>query len=183
VVSPHKIRNGTHAPRRLGVSRRFVVAAAVVIAALVVAGSAAAAAPQRFEFDLQNADTIDCSAFNPAWTFHDDFVDFFHVRGQVWSDAAGNPLREIDHVEHTSNDVNSVTGFTLHEHNHFTVVVDFVAGTVTLSGAINIMQRRSVGEVIHNTGHKVFDLATGDEIVLHGPNKAEDADFCAAVAP
>ena len=125
--------------------------------------------PERFEFDFHFADTIDCSAFNTAWTFHDDFLDFFHVRGQVWLDANGDPLRAIEHVHHVSNDVNSVTGFTLHEHNHYTVVTDFVAGTITINGAINIMQRKDVGEVIQNTGHKVIDLATGEPLELHGP--------------
>ena len=156
------------------------VAAAVVA---IAAGPAAAAAPERFEDEFQFGDTIDCSEFNPAWTFNDDFHDFFHVRGQVWLDANGEPLRAIEHVHHVSNDVNSVTGFTLHEHNHFTVVTDFVAGTMTFSGAINIMQRKGIGEVIQNTGHKVIDLATGEPLVLHGPNMADDADFCAAVAP
>jgi hypothetical protein len=78
---------------------------------------------------------------------------------------------------------NSVTGFTLHEHNHFTVVTNFVAGTVTLNGAINIMQRRGMGEVIQRTGHKVIDLATDEPLELHGPEMANDPDFCAAVAP
>jgi hypothetical protein len=163
---------------------RFVVAASV--AAVVVAfgaGPAAAAAPERFEGDFQIVDTIDCSQFNPAWTFNDDFVDFIHVRGQVWLDANGDPLRAIEHVHHVSNDVNSVTGFTLHEHNHFTVVTNFVAGTVTLNGAINIMQRRGVGKVIQHTGHKVIDLATDEPLELHGPDMADDSDFCAALAP
>jgi hypothetical protein len=163
--------------------RRLAAAAAATLALALAAGPALAAAPQRFEFDFQNGDTIDCSVFNPAWTFHDDFVDFFHDRGQLWLDAAGNPVRAIEHIQHTSNDVNSVTGFTLHEHNNFTVVTDFVAGTITLSGAINIMQRKSVGEVIQNTGHKVINLTTGEPLALHGPNAASDADFCAAVAP
>ena len=164
--------------------RRSAVAAAVITLALALAaGPALATAPQRSEFDFQEADTIDCSAFDPAWAFHDDFVDFFHDRAQVWFDADGNPVRAIEHIQHTSNDVNSVTGFTLHEHNHFTVVTDFVEDTLTISGAINVMQRKGVGEVIQNTGHKVIDLTTGEPLALHGPNAADDADFCAAVAP
>jgi hypothetical protein len=164
---------------------RLATVLGTVVAAVLATGatSASAAAPERFEEDFQFADTIDCSQFNPAWTFNDDFVDFFHDRGQIWFDADGEPLRAIEHIEHHSNDVNSSTGFTLHEHNHFTVVTDFVAGTVTVSGAINVMQRRGVGEVIHRTGRKVFDLASGEPLVLHGPNAADDADFCAAVAP
>jgi hypothetical protein len=162
---------------------RSAIAASVAIVALAfAAGPAAAAAPERFQFDFDFADKIDCSEFNPAWTFNDDFHDFFHVRGQVWLDSNGDPLRAIEHVHHVSNDVNSVTGFTLHEHNHYTVVTDFVAGTRTLNGAINIMERRGVGEVIHNSGHKVLDLAD-EPLELHGPNMAEESDFCAAVAP
>ena len=164
--------------------QRTLVGLAVMILALGVAVSpAAAATSERYSFDFVFSDTIDCSEFNPAWTFNDDFVDFFHVRGQVWLDANGDPLRAIEHIHHVSNDVNSVTGFTLHEHNRYTVVTSFVAGTVTLSGAINIMQRRGVGEVIQHTGHKVIDLATDEPLEVHGPDMAEDSDFCAAVAP
>ena len=101
----------------------------------------------------------------------------------VEADVQGNPLRAINHVEHTSNDVNGLTGFTLHEHNHYVVTEDFLGGTITLNGAINIMQRRGIGSVIQNTGHKVIDAETGEPITLAGPNKADDEDFCAAIAP
>lgn len=162
-------------------------AVAVSVAAVVLAfaaGPVAAAAPERFEFDFDFEDTIDCSEFNPAWTFSDDFHDFFHVRGQVWLDSNGDLLRAIEHIHHVSNDVNSVTGFTLHEHNHYARVTDFVAGTVTLSGAINIMERRGAGEVIHISGHKVLDRETEEPIAIHGPDtQGNDEDFCAAVAP
>jgi len=165
------------------VKRSLAVLAVLVVALGVAASSAAGAAPERYTFAFDFSDTIDCSAFNPAWTFNDDFVDFFTGRGQVWLDAAGRPLKAIEHVVHRSNDVNSVTGFTLHEHNHFVVLYDFVRGTVTLNGAINIMQRPGAGSVILNAGHKVFDLETGTPIVLAGPNRADDEDFCRAVAP
>ena len=164
--------------------KRSLVGLAVVALALGVAASpAAGAAPQRYTFEDVFSDTIDCSAFNPAWTFNDDFVDFFQGRGQVWLDAEGRPIRAIEHIVHRSNDVNSVTGFTLHEHNHFVVLLDFVHGTVTLNGAINIMQRPGAGSVILNAGHKVFDLETGTPFVLAGPDRADDEDFCRAVAP
>jgi hypothetical protein len=54
---------------------------------------------------------------------------------------------------------------------------------VTLNGAINIMQRPGAGSVILNAGHKVFDLETGTPRVLAGPDRADDEDFCRAVAP
>ena len=164
--------------------KRSLVGLAVLALTLGVAASpAAGAAPGRYTFEFEFSDTIDCSSFDPAWTFNDDFVDFFTGRGQVWLDAAGRPIRAIEHTVHRSNDVNSVTGFTLHEHNHFVALYDFVRGTVTLNGAINIMQRPGAGSVILNAGHKVFDLETGTPFVLAGPDRADDEDFCRAVAP
>ncbi len=50
-------------------------------------------------------------------------------------------------------------------------------------GVINIMQRPGAGSVILNAGHKVFDLNTGTPLVLAGPDRADDEDFCRAVAP
>jgi hypothetical protein len=164
--------------------KRPLVSLAVLALTLGVAASpAAAAAPERYTFEDVFSDTIDCASFNPAWTFNDDFVDFFVGRAKVCLDAAGRPIRAIEHIVHRSNDVNSVSGFTLHEHNHFTALIDFVRGTVTLNGAINIMQRPGAGSVILNAGHKVFDLETGTPFVLAGPDRADDEDFCRAVAP
>lgn len=164
--------------------KRTLLGLAVLTLALGVAASPAAGAdPQRYTFHDVFSDTINCSNFDSAWTFNDDFVDFFDGRGQVWLDEAGRPIRAIEHIVHRSNDVNSVTGFTLHEHNHFTAQYDFVRGTVTLNGAINIMQRPGAGSVILNAGHKVFDLETGTPFVLAGPDRADDEDFCRAVAP
>jgi hypothetical protein len=165
------------------VKRPLVGFAVLAVALGVVTSPAAGAAPERYTDEFVESDTIDCSSFDPAWTFNDDFVDFFEIRGQVWLDAAGQPIRAIEHVVHRSNDVNSVTGFTLHEHNHFVVKLDFLRGTVTLNGAINIMQRPGAGSVILNAGHKVFDLETGTPLVLAGPDRADDEDFCRAVAP
>jgi hypothetical protein len=84
---------------------------------------------------------------------------------------------------HRSTDVNSVTGLALHEHSHFTAQIDFVGGTVTVNGAINIMQRPGVGSVILNSGRKIFDSETGLPLVLRGPDRADDEDFCRALAP
>jgi hypothetical protein len=167
-----------HAMRRL-----LLTIPVVLLALLVGAPSASAGAPERYTDSFVFSDTIDCSQFNPEWQFNDNFTDFFEVRGQQFVDDAGNVISFIEHVQHRSNDMNSVTGFTLHEHNHFVVQGDLVAGTISLSGAINIMQRRAAGEVIQNVGHKVFDLETGDPLQLSGPNKAGDEDFCRAVAP
>src|SRR4051794_12382666 len=109
--------------------KRPVIGFAVVLLALAASVSpAVGAAPERYTFEDVFSDTIDCSTFDPGWTFNDDFVDFFEGRGQVWLDAAGQPIRAIEHVVHRSNDVNSVTGLTLHEHNHFVAQIDFIGG-------------------------------------------------------
>jgi hypothetical protein len=162
---------------------RIALAAIMGTAVLALAGPAASSTPQRLKADFSESDSVDCSGFNPDWTFHDDFVDSFHIESDVWFDAEGNPVRVIQHVQQTSTDVNSVTGFTLHEHNHFTVQMDLLTRTAKSSGAFNIMERRGVGEVIHSTGHRLLDLATGEPLVIHGPVTASDADFCAAIAP
>ena len=164
--------------------RRSAVLAVLMVALLaIVPAVAGAAPPERYTDEFDFEDTIDCSQFDPAWTFNDDFHDFFEVRGQLWRDDDGEPVRALEHVHHVSNDVNSVTGFTLHEHNHFTVLLDFENGTVTLNGAINIMERRGAGQVIQVTGHKILDLETGEPLVIRGPDVADDEAFCAAVAP
>jgi hypothetical protein len=167
------------------VMRRLLGLVVLALALGCAPSPAAGAEPQRYTFEFVESDTIDCSIFDPAWTFNDDFVDFYEVRGQVWLDDAGQPIRAIEHWMHRSNDVNSVTGFTLHEHNHFLVTVDFVRGTLTLDGAINIMQRPAAGSVILRAGHKIFpfDFETATPLVLAGPDRANDEDFCRAVAP
>ncbi len=164
---------------------RWSAVLAVLLVALlgIIPATGGAAAPERYTDKFDFEDTIDCSQFNPKWTFNDDFHDFFEIRGQVWRDEDGEPVRALEHVHHVSNDVNSVTGLTLHEHNHYTVLLDFVNGTVTLNGAINIMERRGAGQVIHVTGHKILDLETGEPLVIRGPDVADDEAFCAAVAP
>src|SRR5215208_1558952 len=163
--------------------RSAVLAVLMVALLLIVPATAGAAAPERYTDEFDFEDTIACSQFDPEWTFNDNFHDFFEIRGQLWRDANGEPVRAIEHWHHVSNDVNSVTGFTLHEHNRFTLLFDFVNGTVTLNGAINIMQRPGAGSVILNAGHKVLDLETGEPLVIRGPDVADDEAFCAAVAP
>jgi hypothetical protein len=162
---------------------RLAAGLAVIVGLALGAPAAFGATPERYAFSFVESDTIDCVQFDPTWTFHDDFTDFYDVRGEMTRDAAGDPVSAIEHIEHVSNDVNDVTGFTLHEHNHLVAKYDFVAGTVTLSGALGVMQRRGVGSVIHNTGHKVIDLATGEPLTLSGPSFSQDIDFCRAVAP
>jgi hypothetical protein len=162
---------------------RTCAAIGALVAVFLLVSAASAATPLRDPpEDFSVPGTIDCSQFNPEWTFDDDFIDTFHLETTLFVNKDGDLVRGITHVVHVSDDVNSETGFTLHEHNHFSFVDDFVAGTFTLNGAINVMQRRGVGSVIRNTGHKVFDGETGDPIFSGGPSIADEEDFCAALA-
>jgi hypothetical protein len=88
--------------------KRTLVGLAVIALALGVGASPAAAPPRSATSSISSkSDTIDCSTFNPAWTFNDDFVDFFVVRGRVWFEQEGEPIRDIGHFVHRSNDVNT----------------------------------------------------------------------------
>jgi len=72
-------------------------------------------------------------------------------------DNGGAVSRVVDHVDHVSNDVNSVTGLALHEHDNFMTIFDPTAGTVTLDGALVRMNRPGQGIVIQDVGRLVFD--------------------------
>ncbi len=163
--------------------RTATLLSTVLMTVVLAAAPARAGAPEAFTDHVEESNTIDCSVFDPGWQFHDDFLDILDFRGQVYRDRSGEVTRVLIHVQHRSNDVNSVTGFTLHEHNKYLVTLDFRAGTISFSGAINVMQRRGVGSVIRNAGHKVFGLDSDEVLQLSGPDIADDVDFCRAVAP
>ena len=71
--------------------RRLMGLAVLVLALGGAASPAPAAAPQRYTDEFVFSDTIDCSQFNPAWTFNDDFVDFFDLPA-----ARSGPLFELE---------------------------------------------------------------------------------------
>ena len=96
--------------RRLVMRRLVAALAGTVLTWGIAASPAVAAAPERYTDHFEETDTIDCSEFDPAWTFNDDFVDVFDIRGQVWLNDAGQPVRALEHIVHRSTDVNSVTG-------------------------------------------------------------------------
>ena len=162
--------------------RRAVVLVPTVLCGVMYAAPAQADTPERYTDHFVEGDSIDCSAFDPSWTFRDDFVDTYDITGTVFFGANGEPVRVVEHIEHHSDDVNSSTGFTLHEHNHFVVIYDLVKRTASFSGAENIMQRPGVGSVIQWTGHKVFSFDSDVPLHFSGPAIAGDVDFCRAIA-
>jgi hypothetical protein len=134
-------------PRVIGV----VLVGFLGLVALLPA-AASASAPTRIAFSFAEDGVVDCGAFQ------DQYTDFYVVEGQVLSDADGVPVTVMLHYTHTSNDTNSVTGLTLHEHGHYLVVIDLLAGTFTTTGQQGNMNRPGTGEVVQGSGRRVYDL-------------------------
>jgi hypothetical protein len=164
------------------------VALLVVCAASLEARSADASPPDREHESSTVRDVIDCSSFGQGWDFVDEFVDEFQIDRRYVYDSNGSLLRILEHWQQTSTDTNSVTGLTIHEHNHFLVDIDLVDMTFSASGAINSAQRRGTGSVIQRAGHKVLELdlsqtpPLGAPLFNGGPLVADDEAFCRALA-
>ena len=118
---------------------------------VILPGTALAAPRDTVEYQLVFHGSVDCG------TFMDNYEDRYDIRETDEFDADGNLTRVLYHAEHTSDDVNSVTGFTLHEHGHFYEVDDFVKGTFTVTGSQEVANRNGHGVVIQDTGRIVYD--------------------------
>ncbi|TML01082.1 MAG: hypothetical protein E6G41_17030 [Actinobacteria bacterium] len=156
----------------------------VALAALLLLGASvpAVAAPPTHEALPPEADpgTIDCA------TFEDSFVDFFDGTVTTYFNRNGDPVRLVFHVEHHSNDTNSVTGLTIHEHGHFTVTVDLVNETVTMTGSQEVANRPGFGVVVQDVGRVVFDFEDNLLFFAGGTKHSElfggDQVLCDALA-
>jgi hypothetical protein len=135
------------------VARSLATACAAASIALLAVGIVPAAAAPRptLVYDLEFEGDIDCGSF------HDTYVDRYHVREVDEFDAAGDLARVIYFAEHSSVDTNSVTGFALEEHGFFHEVDDFVAGTYTITGNQEVANRPGRGVVIQDTGRIVLN--------------------------
>lgn len=123
--------------------------------------------------------TIDCGSFS------DNFTDFYTGTQTTFYNAAGHPTRYIIHWKHTSNDVNSATNYTIHEHGSFTETIDLAANTDTLRGSSEIATKPGTGIVIADVGRVVFD-ASGNPIFLAARSKRSaftggDERYCSAL--
>ena len=158
---------------------RGVVALAGAFA-LSGVSAAWAGTPDRFEFSSSDPGTVDCG------TFEDQFTDFVEAVGTVYFDQSGEPVRIIIHWEHHSNDTNSVTGLTLHEHGHFTEAIDLLSGTDTITGNEEVMNRPGTGVVVQDVGKVVYDADGNLVFFAGGRNHSEvllgDEVLCAALA-
>jgi hypothetical protein len=163
--------------------RSMAMAGAVAVMGVSVLASPAGASartPEQFTVSFISPGTVDCG------TFQDQFTDFFDGAGTTYFDSTGNPIRIVIHWEHHSNDTNSVTGLTLHEHGHFTETIDLLAGTDTITGNQEIMNRPGTGVVVQDVGKVVID-ANGNIVFFAGGRKHSevllgDQVLCEALA-
>jgi hypothetical protein len=126
--------------------------AIVAVLGMLGASTASALPPQTSTFSFSEDGVIDCG------TFEDQFTDFLVGSRTLFFDSEGNLSRIVFQIEHHSNDSNSVSGLTLHEHGHYTLTVDLQAGTVSQTGNDAIMTRSGTGVVVQNVGRLVFDF-------------------------
>jgi hypothetical protein len=166
--------------------KRVTCAALALAAILFGVLSAAAAVPASasppthdFEFAFEDPGVIDCG------TFRDNFVDFLSGTGTTFYDNHGDPIRSVFHIEHHSNDVNSVTGVTIHEHGHF-IETDLITGTRTVVGNSEVANRPGFGVVVQDVGRTVFDSDGNLVFFAGGRNHSElfggDQVLCDALA-
>jgi hypothetical protein len=161
---------------RLAIAALSAVAIVALLAPTVVLG----ATRERSAYQLQFDGVADCG------TFEDVFTDYYDVREIDEFDSAGNLLRIVYHAEHHSDDRNSVTGLVVHEHGHFTEVDDFIARTITITGAQEVINVPGRGVLVQDAGRVVFTF-DGDLIFFAGGRKHSeiligDAVLCDALS-
>jgi hypothetical protein len=163
--------------------RNMAMAGAVAVMGVFVLSSpagASAPASERFTVSSTTPGITDCG------TFQDQFTDFLDGKGTTYFGSAGNPIKLVIHWEHHSNDTNSVTGLTLHEHGHYTERIDLLSGTDTITGNEEIMNRPGTGVVVQDVGKVVTD-ADGNVVFFAGGRKHSevllgDQVLCRALA-
>ena len=106
-----------------------------------------------------------------------------HVK--TWFDPAGNPIMQVSHIKANEIDTNDLTGKAILIRTDIAVHVDFLAGTIALSGARNLSTEPGSGVVIQHVGHVVI-RPDGEPITLRGKYPEFEAayvgeDFCAAL--
>lgn len=161
---------------------RVYIAAVVTILALVVvpAASAGQRSSQTYEFADPFTGSYDCGAFLVTYSGHDD--------GRVtdWFNAAGDPIMEIGQIRSWETDVNVSTGKSIYVTTDLMVHMDFVAGTVMLTGTRNLSTVPGQGVVVQHVGRVVIG-PDGQPVSLSGKYPEFEAaymsqDFCAALA-
>lgn len=110
------------------------------------------------------------------------------VRVTTFFDKEGNPVRAQTTINFVGVVTNPVTGQSVEDASHQTIIEDLEEGTVTQVGLVFSATVPGVGVVFHDVGRVVFD-ADGNVIFEAGPHDvlntegahAVRANFCAAL--
>jgi hypothetical protein len=160
---------------------RVYIAVVVVLALVVVAAaSAGQRSSQTFQFADPFSGSYDCGSFTATLSGHDD------GRVTTWFDAAGDPINQIGQIRAWETDVNASTGKSIYVTTDLIVHMDFVAGTVTITGKRNLSTVPGQGVVVQHVGRAVVG-PDGQPVSLTGKyadfeNAYMNQDFCAALA-
>jgi hypothetical protein len=162
--------------------RARVIVVGVAIVALAVTASAAGArqrTTETFTFSDPFSGSFDCGAFTATLSGHD--------KGRVtdWFDTAGDPIKEIGHIQAIETDVNESTGKSIAIRTDLVVHIDFLTDTLTLTGVRNLSTDPGHGVVVQHVGR--VSGPEGAPTFLSGKFldfEADymDQDFCAALA-
>jgi hypothetical protein len=124
--------------------------------------------------------SFDCGKFTGTFSGQD------HGRVTTWFDADGNPIMQEGRLASPEIDVNMTTGKAVAVNTRLDVHVDFVAGTVSITGVRNLATEPGRGPVVQHVGRVVIG-PDGSPISLSG-KYAEfmegymEEDFCAAIS-
>lgn len=162
----------------------LLVAAAALVALSALAPTAVLAgsgAPERWADTLVHEGSgFDCAPFGG------DFSEAWHVvetiSGQSVLDEAGARVRDVVHVGWTETVRREDTGGSIDVHGAWTVRFDYVADSVSVSGAFRVGTAPAQGVVIHDSGR--FAILPGGLFVA-GPHDVQfdpDGTYCGALA-
>jgi hypothetical protein len=153
---------------------------AILALVVVPVASARQRNSQTFEFADPFSGSYDCGSFTATFSGHDN------GRVTTWFDPAGDPITQIGQIRAWETDVNASTGKSINVTTALTVHMDFVAGTIKITGKRNLSTVPGHGVVVQHVGRAVIG-PDGQPISLSGKYPDfEDTymsqDFCAALA-
>jgi hypothetical protein len=160
--------------------RRISFLTLVLLALMAVAVPAAAVSPttETFEYVDEFVDEESC-----------DFpVEVSFVGGgteRTFYNEDGTVKKVIVSLSDEGTFTNPETGASVSGDNAWTVVIDFEDGEPTTESYFGLVFHFNVpggGIVLIDAGRVVFDVATGEVIVVSGPHQALEGDFSALCA-
>jgi len=127
-----------------------------------------------------------CYAGDPA-EFDILFDDVALIHGQVRYDKEGNPVQEVNQLKilgetiyYNSTDADKFVfgGPGEGQENHL-IYEDGILALNLISGLSFKVVLKGYGPAFFQTGHKIFDIQTGETLFNAGPSQAVNQDFAA----